>query len=632
MNQLDVRGRRPGSMQPDTNVDVNLNGQHREAVVSEHAFLDHPPRFLFFTGKGGVGKTSLACAAAVRLAEQGRRILLVSTDPASNVGQVFGLEIGNTITQVPDVPGLSALEIDPQQAADAHRARIIDPVRDVLPADEVEAMTEQLSGACTTEIASFNEFASLLADPESTAGYDHVLFDTAPTGHTIRLLQLPGEWTTYLSDGKGDVSCLGPVAGLDRLRHDYRGALDALTDPARTRLVLVSRPQRTALGEAARTHAELLELGMSDAHLVVNGVMPRGLGGDPLAAAISSRERAALEDLPANLRPLPRSTIALLPFNTVGTAALRSLLDSAVPPLTDHVATEGLSSDVLDGFGDLRTLVDGIEADGPSLVMCMGTGGVGKTTVAAAVALELAHRGHDVLLSTTDPAAHLTETLQDDVAHLTVSRIDPAHAITEYRERVMAGRGTALDDAGRAVLAEDLKSPCTDEVAVFQQFSHLVFQSRRRFVVLDTAPTGHTLLLLDATGSYPREITRQMSEGSRYTTPLMRLQDPRQTKVVLVTLPETTPVQEAEGLQDDLARAGITPYAWVVNTSLAATSPTSPFLQARARAELPSLVRVAGLCERVALLPMLAHEPVGTSALSALVRHGTGRDQLTPAP
>jgi arsenite-transporting ATPase len=602
----------------------------RVLLMTALPFLDDPPRFLFFTGKGGVGKTSLACATAVRLTGAGRRVLLVSTDPASNVGQVFGLTIGNTITAIPDVPLLSALEIDPQQAADAYRAQIIDPVRGLLPAAEVDAMTEQLSGACTTEIASFNEFTSLLADPEATADYDHVLFDTAPTGHTIRLLQLPGEWTTYLSDGKGDVSCLGPVAGLDRLRHDYRGALEALTDPSRTRLVLVARPQRSALGEAGRTYAELLELGMSDAHLVVNGGMPHDAAGDPLAAAVESREALALQDLPANLRPLPRTTILLLPFNTVGLAALRALLDPAAPPLPD--TGSATSATVPDGFTDLRSLVDGIEADGPSLVMCMGKGGVGKTTVAAAVALELAHRGHEVLLSTTDPAAHLTETLQADVEHLAVSRIDPEHAITQYRERVMAGKGSALDDAGRAVLAEDLKSPCTDEVAVFQQFSHMVFQSRKKFVVLDTAPTGHTLLLLDATGSYHREITRQMSEGTRYVTPLMRLQDPHQTKVLLITLPETTPVQEAEELQGDLARAGITPYAWVVNNSLAAAAPSSAFLQARARAELPSLARVAELCGRVAIVPMLAREPVGTPALSALTQHTATKAQLAHAP
>ncbi|MEP7331121.1 MAG: arsenical pump-driving ATPase [Terracoccus sp.] len=580
-------------------------------------FLDSLPRFLLFTGKGGVGKTSLACAAAVHLAESGKRVLLTSTDPASNVGQVFGVTIGNAITPVPGVPGLDALEIDPQQAADAYRAAIIDPVRELLPAEEVSAMTEQLSGACTTEIASFNEFTTLLADEAATAVYDHVLFDTAPTGHTVRLLQLPGEWTTYLSDGKGDVSCLGPVAGLDRLRHDYAGALAALTDPARTRLVLVTRPQRSPIGEAARTFGELGALGMTNAHLVVNGVLPTDGAVDALADVVRAREAAALEAVPIALAALPRTTLPLLAFNTVGVPALRALLD---PTLAPQPPGGSAAASLPPGLTGLRHLVDEIEADGRGLIMCMGKGGVGKTTVAAAIALELATRGHHVLLTTTDPAAHLNETLQAEVEHLTVERIDPDRAISEYRARVMAGKGKALDDAGRAVLAEDLKSPCTDEVAVFSQFSHVVFRSRKQFVVLDTAPTGHTLLLLDATGSYHHEMTRQMSEGARFVTPLMRLQDAAQTKVVIVTLPETTPVLEAEGLQEDLARAGITPWAWVVNGSLTAADPTSPFLRARALAEAAPLARVEQLCHRVGVMPLLAREPVGTAALSELTK------------
>jgi len=586
--------------------------------MSALSFLEALPRFVFFTGKGGVGKTSLACATAVRLAGQGRRVLLTSTDPASNVGQVFGVTIGNTITAVDGVPGLDALEIDPQQAADAYRAAIIDPVRDVLPADKISAMAEQLSGACTTEIASFNEFTTLLADDAATAAYDHVLFDTAPTGHTIRLLRLPGEWTSYLSDGKGDVSCLGPVAGLDRLRHDYAGALAALTDPERTRLVLVTRPQRSSIGEASRTYGELRTLGMTNAHLVVNGVLPPSptdSAVDELTGAIRSRERAAVGSLPADLSALPRTTLPLLPFNTVGVPALTALLDPASTP-RDSAPVETLRLPA--GVVGLRDLVDDLETSGHGLVMCMGKGGVGKTTVAAAVALELAARGHDVLLTTTDPAAHLDETLQAQVENLTIERIDPQQAITEYRSRVMAGKGSALDEAGRAALAEDLKSPCTDEVAVFQQFSHVVFTARRQFVVLDTAPTGHTLLLLDATGSYHREITRQMTEGARFVTPLMRLQDPAQTKVIIVTLPETAPVLEAEELQDDLARAGITPWAWVVNASLTAAAPSSPFLRTRALAEAPSLARVSRLCHRVAALPLLVREPVGPLALAAL--------------
>jgi arsenite-transporting ATPase len=589
-------------------------------MVQMPPFLESLPRFIFFTGKGGVGKTSLACAAAVRLAEQGKRVLLTSTDPASNVGQVFGVAVGNTVTPVPGVPGLDALEIDPQQAVDAYRASIIDPVRELLPPDEVAAMTEQLSGACTTEIASFNEFTSLLADQAATAPYDHVVFDTAPTGHTVRLLQLPGEWTTYLSDGKGDVSCLGPIAGLDRLRHDYAGALAALTDPARTRLVLVTRPQRSSIGEAARTFDELRALGMSNAHLVVNGVMPAYAAPDDLVDAIRAREQAALDDLPDELATLPRTTVPLLAFSTVGVPSLRALLESAAPL---SVGEEREMATLSTGFTDLAALVEGVEADGHGLVMCMGKGGVGKTTVAAAVALELARRGHEVLLTTTDPAAHLSETLQAEAPHLTVERIDPAQAITDYRARVMAGKGKTLDDEGRAVLAEDLKSPCTDEVAVFQKFSHVVFQARKQFVVLDTAPTGHTLLLLDATGSYHREITRQMSEGAHFVTPLMRLQDPAQTKVVIVTLPETTPVLEAEELQDDLARAGITPWAWVVNGSLMASAPRSPFLRARALAEAAPLARVQQLFGRVGVLPLLAHEPVGAAALSELTKPAT---------
>lgn len=580
-------------------------------------FLDSLPRFLFLTGKGGVGKTSLACAAAVHLAERGKRVLLTSTDPASNVGQVFGVTVGNAITPVPGVPGLDALEIDPQQAADAYRSAIIDPVRELLPADEVSAMTEQLSGACTTEIASFNEFTSLLADEAATEAYDHVLFDTAPTEHTVRLLQLPGEWSTYLSAGKGDVSCLGPVAGLDRLRHNYAGALAALTDPARTRLVLVTRPQRSSIGEAARTFAELGALGMMNAHLVVNGVLPMDAAGDALAEVVLAREKAALDAIPDALAALPRTTLPLLAFNTVGVPSLRALLDPASAPQPLDVSEPALLPTRLTG---LRPLVDEIEADGHGLVMCMGKGGVGKTTVAAAVALELATRGHEVLLTTTDPAAHLSETLQAEVERLTVERIDPDQAIAEYRARVMASKGKALDDAGRAVLAEDLQSPCTDEVAVFSQFSHVVFRARKQFVVLDTAPTGHTLLLLDATGSYHHEITRQMSEGGHFVTPLMRLQDPAQTKVVIVTLPETTPVLEAEELQDDLDRAGITPWAWVVNGSLTAARPTSPLLRARARAEAAPLARVEALCHREGVLPLLAREPVGTAGLSELTR------------
>jgi arsenite-transporting ATPase len=595
------------------------------------AFLDTPPRFLFFTGKGGVGKTSVACATAIRLANAGQRVLLVSTDPASNVGQVLGIRIGNAITPIPHVPGLSALEIDPEQAAAAYRERIIAPVRDLLPAVEITLMTEQLSGSCTTEIASFNEFTDLLATPELTTAYDHVIFDTAPTGHTIRLLQLPGSWTDFLNEGKGDASCLGPLSGLEKQRATYARAVDALKDPSVTRLVLVSRAQKSSLAEAARTLSELATIDINAANLVINGVLPATAesgagsdagseaGSDELTTAIRTREAAAIAQMPATLAAITTDIIDLKVSNMMGVEALVGLLDDSARDGEAGVVS-GASVMQEAPHAPLRAIIDQLEADGHGLVLCMGKGGVGKTTVAAAIAVALAHRGHDVTLTTTDPAAHLSETLQGEVPSLTVTRIDPETATQIYRDRVMKSKGAKLDDIGKAALWEDLQSPCTEEVAVFQQFSRAVHESKNRFVIVDTAPTGHTLLLLDAAGSYHREVARQMGDSLAYITPLMRLQDPVATKVVLVTLAEPTPVMEAAELQEDLKRAGITPYAWVVNNSIAAAGPSSPFLRQRASNELPEIARVQALTPRMAIIPLLAEEPIGEARLTALGR------------
>lgn len=581
------------------------------------SFLLGAPRFLFLTGKGGVGKTSIACASAILLAGQGRRVLLVSTDPASNVGQVFGLSIGDTITAVPDVPGLSALEINPDQAAEAYRERIVGPVRGLLPDPEVRLIEEQLSGACTTEIAAFNEFTGLLADDSTVAGFDHVVFDTAPTGHTIRLLQLPGSWTDFLEAGKGDASCLGPLAGLDRQRVVYAQAVAALGDPARTRLVLVTRAQRGAMDEAVRTSAELADLGLREQRLVVNAVMPPPVGDDPLARAVRDREQAVLADLPTVLRALPTDQVALKGDNMVGLDALATLFSQ--PSDVDARDDVDELAELPRGAVPLVALIDDLAEAGHGLVMLMGKGGVGKTTIAAAVAVAMAGRGVDVHLTTTDPAAHLTDTLAGSVDGLEVSRIDPQAATERYRDTVMRSKGAALDDAGRAALAEDLRSPCTEEIAVFQAFSKAVAEARHRVVIMDTAPTGHTLLLLDATGSYHREVVRQMGDGARLTTPMMRLQDPAYTKVIIATLPESTPVLEAEGLQDDLRRAGIEPWAWVINNSLSAARPSDPLLKRRAHNEVAHLRRVLDRdASRCAVVPLLAEEPVGAIALRSL--------------
>ncbi|MEI6651690.1 MAG: arsenical pump-driving ATPase [Chlorobiaceae bacterium] len=580
-------------------------------------FLEQPPRFLFFTGKGGVGKTSIACATAIQLADEGQRVLLVSTDPASNVGQVFGVTIGNQITALTAVERLFALEIDPQAAAQVYRERIVGPVRGLLPETVVNSIEEQLSGACTTEIAAFDEFTSLLTDTALHADYDHIIFDTAPTGHTIRLLQLPGAWSSFIEEGKGDASCLGPLAGLAKQRAQYKAAVEALADPSRTRLILVSRAQNATLQEVARTYQELAAIGISQHFLVINGLFPQSeTQEDALAKAIFSREQAALQAMHALLKTLLCDHLQLKPFNLVGLEALRQLLTANVQQLIVERDTP-----VTIKAPKLSALVDEIAADSHGLIMFMGKGGVGKTTLAAAVAVELAHRGLPTHLSTTDPAAHLTKTLTGTIENLMVSRIDPEVETERYREQVLVTKGAQLDAEGLALLEEDLRSPCTEEIAVFQAFSRIIREADKKFVVIDTAPTGHTLLLLDATGAYHREVSRQAgSTGLHDVTPMMQLQDQKQTKVLIVTLAETTPVLEAVNLQEDLRRAGIEPWGWIINNSVAAAESQSSLLMERAKNELHEIDDVAHrYAHRYAVVPLLNNEPVGETLLRSLI-------------
>lgn len=579
-------------------------------------FLQNIPPYLFFTGKGGVGKTSISCATAIRLAEQGKRVLLVSTDPASNVGQVFGQTIGNTIQPIASVPGLSALEIDPQAAAQQYRARIVDPIKGILPDNVVSSINEQLSGACTTEIAAFDEFTGLLTDASLLTRFDHIIFDTAPTGHTIRLLQLPGAWSSFIESNPDGASCLGPMAGLEKQREQYAHAVEALSDPTRTRLVLVARLQKSTLQEVARTHLELAAIGLKNQYLVLNGVLPKTeAANDTLAAAIWDREQEALANIPSDLSGLPTDTLFLQPLNMVGVSALSGLLSSQ--PETSSSSEEYIQQ--RPEIPSLSALVDDIARNEHGLIMLMGKGGVGKTTMAAAIAVRLADLGFDVHLTTSDPAAHLSTTLNGSLNNLQVSRVDPHEETERYRQHVLETKGRDLDDAGKRLLEEDLRSPCTEEIAVFQAFSRVIREAGKRFVVMDTAPTGHTLLLLDATGAYHREIAKKMGENGHFTTPMMQLQDPERTKVLLVTLPETTPVLEAANLQADLERAGIHPWGWIINNSLSIADTRFPLLRLRAQQERPQIESVKNLhASRVALVPVLASEPTGIDKLKQL--------------
>jgi arsenite-transporting ATPase len=512
------------------------------------------------------------------------------------------------------------MNLDPEAAARDYRERVVGPYRGMLPPAAVSSIEEQLSGGCTVEIAAFDEFSELLGDPATTAAYDHVLFDTAPTGHTLRLLALAAAWTGFLETNTGGASCLGPLAGLAQQQALYEQTLAALRDPVRTTVFLVSRPESSALKEAHRTRSELEALGVRHLRVVINGRFEAVDPSDPVARALEARGNAALAAMPSELARLPRTEIPLYPCSPLGVDALRSLGRGTNGHDHRHLEMPSVSRATA-SLANLATLVDELADRGRGVVMTMGKGGVGKTTIAAAIAVALARRGHPVQLTTTDPAAHLQWVLAEALPGLSVSRIDPGLETRAYSTEILDTAGRTLDPEGRALLEEDLRSPCTEEIAVFRAFAKTVAAGTDGFVVIDTAPTGHTLLLLDAAEAYHREVSRSMSvmpDAVRQLLP--RLRDSDFTRVLIVSLPEATPVHEAARLQADLRRAGIAPFGWVLNQSLLSLSVRDPVLIARQASERPYVDEVcrehAG---RVALVPWLLEPPAGVAGLERML-------------
>lgn len=571
--------------------------------------------FLFFTGKGGVGKTSTACATAVALADQGKKVLLVSTDPASNLQDVLKLELTNQIAPVPSIEHLYACNLDPEEAASAYREQVVGPYRGKLPDTVVATMEEQLSGACTIEIAAFDEFTRLLGDADVVDSYDHIIFDTAPTGHTLRLLQLPTAWSGFLEESTHGASCLGPLSGLGDKKDLYLKTVQALSDSSQTTLVLVSRPDASSLYEANRASLELKEIGINNQLLLINGLLQTHVSDDEVSSAFYHRQRHALQEMPAALKQVVTYSLPFVSYSLTGIHNLRYLFKLYTLPVSE-IKDHSKGSISLPG---LHQVVDSFSQNGTRVIFTMGKGGVGKTTVASAIAVGLAEKGHKVHLTTTDPAAHIEYMFEQGIRKntLSISSINPVEEVEKYKREVLVNAGKELDEEGLTYLQEDLNSPCTEEIAVFRAFADVVDRSEQEIVVIDTAPTGHTLLLLDSAEAYHKEMTRATGEVPESVKKLLpRLRDSKETGVVIVTLAEATPVLEAGRLQEDLKRAQIEPKWWVINQSLYATDTKDPVLSGRAMSEKDWIQKVkSDFSSLTAIIPWMKEEKLGYEKL-----------------
>ncbi|MDV6039766.1 arsenical pump-driving ATPase [Bacillus sp. SM-B1] len=572
--------------------------------------------FLFFTGKGGVGKTSTACATAITLADMGKQVLLISTDPASNLQDVFEIELTNKPKEIPSVPNLQVANLDPETAAHEYKERVVGPYRGKLPDAVIATMEEQLSGACTVEMAAFDEFSTLLTNKELTSKFDHIIFDTAPTGHTLRLLQLPTAWSGFLEESTHGASCLGPLAGLGDKKELYSQTVQALSNPNQTMLLLVTRPDSSPLQEAERAAHELKEIGVSNQFLLVNGILEDYMQNDNVSNALFKRQSRALENMAEELKNLPTYEIPLVPFNVTGIENMRKL----VQPMENLSISDEETNNV--SIPSLQTLITNLSESGKRVIFTMGKGGVGKTTVASAIAVGLAEKGHHVHLTTTDPAAHIDYVMHGEQGNITISRIDPKVEVENYRKEVIEQAKDTVDEEGLAYLEEDLRSPCTEEIAVFRALADIVERANDEIVVIDTAPTGHTLLLLDAAQTYHKEIARSTGEVPQSVKNLLpRLRNPEETSVVIVTLAEATPVHEASRLQEDLKRADITPKWWVINQSFYATRTSDSVLRGRAQSEVQWIQSVQKESQNnCVIIPWQSDDIVGYEKLKALVK------------
>jgi arsenite/tail-anchored protein-transporting ATPase len=590
----------------------------------------------FFSGKGGVGKTTMAAATAVRMADSGKKTLIVSTDPASNLSDVFERPIGHKIVEI--VPNLFAMEIDPDRATEEYREHVIGPMRGIMPPDVMKVLEEQFRSACTVEIASFDRFTDFLGKTE----FDAVIFDTAPTGHTIRLLELPVDWSAHIEEsakGSGQ-TCIGPVSSIQDSKEKYDRAVAAMRDPERTEFILVCRPEATSVSETVRAHDELSALGIGNFRIVVNGIYPDGAGGP--FAGLGNRQREQVRALSASL-PYPRQEVRLQAGEVKGVDSLRRFAEIVYEGRPEILQGRFFWEGIFDGFSEPAALSQLLAArNGNRMVVLTGKGGVGKTVAACAVAARRAGDGHKTLLVTTDPAAHIGQVLSVEVTtrvrpadgypNLSVARIDQKASVEAYKEKILArARSSGHSEDMLAAVREELESPCTEEMAVFEEFSKMVEREDFAYVVFDTAPTGHTLRLLELPYDYARQVEMMVSirkddpaagEARKKLDALIRrLKDPDRCTFLLVIYPEYTPVFEAKRASEDLRDAGIDVQGVIANFVLEEKDCTTPFTTSRFHMQQHYL-RVAADEFRLPMfkVPMLGGDLSGRDALERVGR------------
>lgn len=602
-------------------------------------------QFLFFSGKGGVGKTSMACTTAVHYADAGKRTLIVTTDPASNLSDVFEQAIGHAVTPIHGAPNLFAMEIDADKATKEYKDRALAPIRDAFPPAMVAVMEEQMSGPCTAEVAAFDRFTDFIDAPNDSNGtFDVVIFDTAPTGHTLRLIELPAEWSRTIDaaeQGSGQ-TCIGPAAAIQDAKHKYERAVAAMRNPTATTFTFVLQPEATAIKETRRAMDELQKLGIASQALIVNGIIPAEEAANPLFAARRAMQQEYLAQITREL-PLPTRQMPLLAGEITGVTRLRAVAGllfngdatALVTQIEQTLPAEPLSADLNAILP--RLLPDG----GRRTIFFAGKGGVGKTVASCTTAVWLAQQGLTTLLLTTDPAAHLGDVLGvpvgDTVApvagvpNLFATKIDPRAAGEAYKTRIIAdaqARGRSRE--ALAVMQEELDSPCTEEIAAFDLFIEYATQNAWDVIVFDTAPTGHTLRMLELPMDWSKQLDVKVFASvdgtaaddvakARFAGVIDLMRDPARSTFAFVLYPEATPILEAERAVAELATLGIRPGLVVANYVLPETAATTPFGQARRAMQLRYLSELPGrFAAPVLPVPLLPQEVQGLRLLREL--------------